>query len=148
MRCCIVIDNCNHEFLTITVAQSLPGVAVIQALEAIIARTALVLVARQRERASRSRLRRVGRKPWHRSRLHQARKSIQNAWIENVNGRLRDERVNQHYCLSLLNARFHIEGWRQHYNTDRPHEACASLTPTQIARTFDAATSPGIPVSD
>ena len=37
-RCCTVIDRCPRASLTITVAHSLPSVAVIAALDAIIAR--------------------------------------------------------------------------------------------------------------
>lgn len=68
-------------------------------------------------------------------------KPIQNAHIESFNGRLRDECLNQHYFLSLNDARFHIERWRRAYNEDRPHEACAPLTPSEYARTFSPSPS-------
>jgi putative transposase len=63
-------------------------------------------------------------------------KPIQNAHIESFNGKFRDECLNQHWFLSLTDARFHIEQYRRRYNTERPHEACFPLTPSEYAVTF------------
>lgn len=139
LRCCTVIDTCTHECLTITVAHSLPSVAVIQALEAVIA-TRGQPVRLSLDNGSEFRSRAFD--AWAADRgialaFIQPGKPIQNAHIESFNGRLRDECLNQHYFLSLLDARFHIERWRRHYNTERPHEACAPLTPMEFARTFE-----------
>jgi hypothetical protein len=38
-----------------------------------------------------------------------------------VSGRLRDERLNQHWCLSLDEARAVTGVWREVYNPVRPH---------------------------
>lgn len=60
-------------------------------------------------------------------------KPVENAFIESFNGRLRDECLNQHYFLSLADARRIIESWRVTYNTARPHGALKGLTPTEFA---------------
>jgi putative transposase len=61
-------------------------------------------------------------------------KPVENAYIESFNGRLRDECLNQHWFLSLSDAKRVIEGWRQSYNTARPHRGLAGLTPDQYVK--------------
>lgn len=61
---------------------------------------------------------------------------VENCFIESFNGKLRDECLNQHYFTSLLEARDHIERWRQEYNTDRPHRGLKQLTPAEFAERF------------
>jgi hypothetical protein len=48
----------------------------------------------------------------------------------------RDERLNSHWFLTLLNARFHLERFRQSDNTDCRSRACWPLTPAEHAGTF------------
>jgi putative transposase len=43
-------------------------------------------------------------------------KPNQNAYIEGFNGRLRDERLNEHWFTALDHARGVIETWRREYN--------------------------------
>jgi putative transposase len=63
-------------------------------------------------------------------------KPVENAFIESFNGRFRDECLNQHWFLSLPDARRTIEAWRISYNTARPHRALGALTPAQYAHQF------------
>ena len=63
-------------------------------------------------------------------------KPVDNTFIEAFNGRLRDECLNQHWFLSLADARRTIEQWRVGYNTARPHRALAGCTPSQFAESF------------
>jgi putative transposase len=51
----------------------------------------------------------------------------QNAFVESVNGRLRDERLNEEAFASLNQARVLIEAWRPD-NDVRPHAAQGGLT--------------------
>jgi putative transposase len=60
-------------------------------------------------------------------------KPTQNCYIESFNGRLRDECLNQHWFLSLADARRIIERWRNEYNTARPHSGLAGRTPSEFA---------------
>lgn len=63
-------------------------------------------------------------------------KPVENAFIESFNGRLRDECLNQHWFLSLTDARRTIEAWRIGYNTARPHRGLQGLTPEQYVLTL------------
>jgi putative transposase len=56
-------------------------------------------------------------------------KPVQNAYIESFNGKFRDECLNEHWFLSLVDARQTIEAWRQDYHTHRPHSALGYQTP-------------------
>jgi putative transposase len=44
----------------------------------------------------------------------------------------RDECLNTHWFLSLLNAQEKIERWRQGYNSFRPHSSLQNLTPDEV----------------
>jgi transposase InsO family protein len=61
-------------------------------------------------------------------------KPVENAFVESFNGRLRDECLNEHWVLSLADARWLVELWRQDYNQDRPHSALGYQTPAAFRR--------------
>lgn len=48
-------------------------------------------------------------------------KPVQNAFIESFNGKFRDECLNEHWFLTLQEARVVIEAWRREYNEERTH---------------------------
>lgn len=56
-------------------------------------------------------------------------KPTQNAFVESFNGRFRDGCLNQHWFLSLDDAREIIDRWREHYNQVRPHSSLGYLPP-------------------
>ncbi len=58
---------------------------------------------------------------------------MQNGFVESLNGRLRDECLNEHLFRSLPAARQLIEEWRIDYNHHRPHTSLGGLTPTEFA---------------
>ena len=60
-------------------------------------------------------------------------KPTDNAFVESLNGRLRDACLNSHWFLSLADARAKIEAWRRDYNESRPHTALGWLTPAEYA---------------
>nr|WP_255779373.1 IS3 family transposase [Mycetohabitans sp. B5] len=60
-------------------------------------------------------------------------KPTDNAKNESFNGRLREECLNEHWFLSLEDARRKIEVWRQYYNEARPHSALQWMTPAEFA---------------
>ncbi len=47
----------------------------------------------------------------------------QNGYGESFNGTVRDECLNMHLFVSVAEARVRLEGFRQHYNTERPHSS-------------------------
>ena len=53
----------------------------------------------------------------------------ENGFCESFNGKLRDELLDGEVFYSLKEARVVIEGWRQHYNTSRPHSALGYRPP-------------------
>lgn len=53
----------------------------------------------------------------------------QNGKCESFNGRFRDECLNMEWFDNLKEAQVVIEGWRDYYNTERPHSALNYLSP-------------------
>jgi putative transposase len=64
-------------------------------------------------------------------------KPMQNGTIESFNGKLRDEFLNQHWFITLNEARDLAEKWRQDYNQNRPHSSLKGLTPNEFIRSFE-----------
>ena len=69
----------------------------------------------------------------------------QNAYVESFNGKFRDECLNEHWFVSLADARTIIEGWRQTYNGERPHSALGYATPATYAESQRGLRSPTAP---
>lgn len=61
-------------------------------------------------------------------------KPSQNGYIESFNGKFRDECLNEHWFVSLSDARWLIESWRKEYNQIRPHSALKGRTPLEFAQ--------------
>ena len=61
-------------------------------------------------------------------------KPTQNAFVESFNGKFRNECLNQHWFISLNEARQEIAKWQHHYNTVRPHSSLNYLPPSQYAK--------------
>jgi putative transposase len=59
-------------------------------------------------------------------------KPNQNAYVESFNGRLRDECLNEHWFLSLAEARDTVEAWRLDYNGLRPHRSLGNVPPAEF----------------
>jgi hypothetical protein len=58
-------------------------------------------------------------------------KPSDNALVEAFNSRLRQECLNQHWFLSLEDARRKLSAWQNEYNTERPHIALGYRTPRE-----------------
>jgi transposase InsO family protein len=54
-------------------------------------------------------------------------------YIENFHDKFREECLNEHWFLTLDDARETIESWRIDYNQVRPHSALGYLTPEEFA---------------
>ena len=68
-------------------------------------------------------------------------KPTQNAYIESFNGRLRDECLNEHDFVSLVDVRLILAAWRSKYNSLRPHGSLEWKTPEEFAATFSTTPS-------
>lgn len=64
-------------------------------------------------------------------------KPTDNAYIEAFNGRFRTECLNQHWFMSLADAREKLEAWRSYYNNDRPHGAIGYKPPVTLTKLGD-----------
>ncbi|MBS0178321.1 MAG: transposase [Nitrospira sp.] len=58
----------------------------------------------------------------------QSGKPVQNAFIESINGKFRDECLNEHCFLTPREAQLVIEVWWREYNEELPHSAIGNLT--------------------
>ena len=63
---------------------------------------------------------------------------MQNGYIESLNGRMRDELLNESLFIDLDQARKLISAWFTDYNTARPHSSLGYKTPTAYAGTLTA----------
>ena len=61
-------------------------------------------------------------------------KPTQNAFVESLNGKFRNECLNQHWFRTLEEARYEIDRWRYHYNYERPHSSLNYLPPVVFAQ--------------
>jgi putative transposase len=58
---------------------------------------------------------------------------MENGFIESFHGKFREECLNEHWFLTLDDARETIESWRIDYNQVRPHSSLSYLTPEEFA---------------
>ena len=136
IRVLSVIDVFTREALALEVDVSLPGWAVVRVLDRLGAERPLpdlVVLDNGPELISRA------LEEWahaHAVTLHfiDPGKPIQNAHCESFHGRLRDECLNEHWFLSVHDARQLVEAWRQDYNHTRPHSALGYQTPVEFAQ--------------
>jgi putative transposase len=64
-------------------------------------------------------------------------KPTDNAYIESFNGRFRQECLNEHWFLTLEDARQKIESWRRYYNEERPHSSLGYKSPLEYVLTVE-----------
>jgi putative transposase len=59
-----------------------------------------------------------------------------NGYIESFHGRFREECLNEHWFLTLDDARETIEFWRIDYNRVRPYKSLGYRTPEEFAKGY------------
>ena len=134
-RVLVVVDDFTRECLALVVDTSISGRRVARELDAIITtrkRPPMIVSDNGTELTSHAMLRwqqerGVG---WH---YIAPGKPVQNAFVESLNGRFRDECLNEHVFHGLPMARRIIEAWRRDYNAYRPHTSLAGLAPNEFA---------------
>jgi putative transposase len=133
-----VVDDCTREPLAMEVDTSFPGsraAAVLTRLVATRGRPGRIVCDNGPEFISRALA------VWaaeHGVTLHhiQPGKPNQNAFVESFNSRVRDECLNQHWFLSLADARRTIAAYQHEYCTARRHSALGDRTPAEFAASF------------
>lgn len=132
-----IVDDYTRECLAIEVDRSLPGARVVRVLERLAATVGLpkrIVLDNGPEFAGRT------LDAWAYLRgvalcFIRPGKPIENAYVESFNGKFRDECLNEHWFVSMVDAQAVIEAWRLDYNTVRPHSALDDRTPEQFAQT-------------
>jgi putative transposase len=131
-----VVDDVSRECLAIEIDHSLPGPRITRVLDAIVARRGQpqTIVCDNGPEF-------VGQvlDAWayqHGVHLHfiAPGKPTQNAFVESFNGRFRDECLDQHWFVSLADARRIIDPWRVEYNSARPHSSLGDRTRKNMLR--------------
>jgi putative transposase len=65
-----------------------------------------------------------------------------NGFVDSLNGRLRDECLNEHLFSSLRHARHLIAAWRDDYTNIPPRTRGSSASPSGSSSTGQQATKP------
>ena len=60
----------------------------------------------------------------------------QNAWVESLNARFRDEVLDVEEFANLAEARFLAADWQRDYNNEHPHSALGMMTPSRFAASW------------
>lgn len=61
-------------------------------------------------------------------------KPQQNAFVESLNGKFRNECLNRHWFRTIEEAAEKIKQWREHYNHIRPHSSLGYIPPVVFAK--------------
>jgi putative transposase len=140
-RVLVVVDDFTRECLALVVDTSLSGIRVGRELDALVdqrRRPLMIVSDNGTELTSRAILQWQQDQAieWH---YIAPGKPMQNGFVESLNGRFRDECLNEHLFASLPAARRIIEAWRIDYNARRPHTSLGGLTPNEFATRSRAA---------
>ncbi|MGC3965182.1 MAG: IS3 family transposase [Rhodocyclaceae bacterium] len=143
IKCLTIVDDATHEAIAIIPERAIGGDPLTRMLDRLATQRGLPRVIRTdngKEFCGRAML------SWAHLRgvtLRQIEpgKPNQNAYIESFNGRLRDECLNEHWFVSLAQARVVIEAWRREYNEQRPKRGLGGLTPSAYAQKLRAGIS-------
>jgi putative transposase len=136
-----IVDDFTRECVAIEVDRSLPGLRVTRVLDRLHGTVGLpqtIVVDNGPEFAGRT------LDAWayaHGVTLRFIRpgKPIENAYVESFNGKFRDECLNEHWFVNLVDAKATIETWRVDYNTVRPHSSLNGETPDHFAKISEGA---------
>jgi putative transposase len=128
-----VMDQCSRECLTLVCDTSISGVRVARELDALVRQLGkphCIVSDNGTELTSRAVLQWAQDNgiEWH---YITPGKPTENGYTESMNGKIRDECLNEHIFASLAHARHLIDLWRDDYNGVRPHSSLGYLTPTQ-----------------
>jgi putative transposase len=135
LRMLTVVDCFTRECLAIHVGQSLKGDDVVKVVEAVAEQRGAPKTVKT-DNGSEFISRAMDKWAYERGveiDFSRPGKPTDNATIESFNGRLRQECLNEHWFMSLDDAKRKIEAWRTHYNESRPHSALDWRTPRDFA---------------
>jgi len=142
-----IVDDYSRECLVTEVDTSIPGARVVRVLERLRERRGLpeVMVMDNGPEFAGKALDAWAYQRGVNLQFIEPGKPVQNAFIESFNGRFRDECLNEHWFISLEDARRKIEAWREDYNQVRPHSSLGNQTPQEFTARGAALRSPTAP---
>lgn len=142
-----IVDDYTRRCLAVEVDTSLAGGRVVRVLETLSDREGLpeVILTDNGPEFAGQVLDRWAYERGVRLRFIEPGKPVQNAFVESFNGKMRDECLNEHWFMSLQDAREKIEAWRKDYNKVRPHSALGNRTPEEFAARAATLRSPTAP---
>lgn len=134
-RILVVVDDFTRECLALVVDTSIGGLRVARELDALVkqrGKPLMIVSDNGTELTSHAILRwqEDNGVEWH---YIAPGKPTQNAFVESLNGRFRDECLNEHMFRNLSAAKRIIEAWRIDYNATRPHTSLGGLSPEAFA---------------
>jgi putative transposase len=146
IRCLNIVDDCTRECMAIEVDTSLTGArfkAVMQRLAETRGLPRSVTVDNGPEFAGQMLDSWACEANVHLSFIRPG-KPNENALIESLNGKFRDECLNEHWFVTMAQARRVIEDWRIEYNTERMHSSLGNLTPEEYTRGLPRRANEGV----
>ncbi|HEX7769757.1 MAG TPA: IS3 family transposase, partial [Dokdonella sp.] len=140
IKCLTVVDDCTKESVEIAVARRINGQGVADLLDAACRFRGYPSIIRtdQGPEFTGRALDQWAHANGVKLMLIQPGKPTQNAYIESFNGRFRDECLNEHWFVTLEQAKAQIAEWRRDYNEVRPHSSLQGRTPAEFAATIRA----------
>lgn len=139
-----VVDDCTRTCVALEVDLSISGERVGRVLDRAAARHGwpeVVVTDNGPEFTSKA----LDQWAWQRGIRHhfiQPGKPVQNAFVESMNGKFREECLSESWFTSLTDARQRVEAWRVDYNRVRPHKSLGGQTPEQ----YELSLSSGSPL--
>jgi putative transposase len=129
-----VMDQCSRECLKLVADISIGGIRVARELDELISQRGkpLCIVSDNgTEFTSKAVLKWAVKQnvDWH---YISPGKPSENGFTESLNGKIRDEFLNENWFLSLSEARELMEEWRNDYNKVRPHSSLKYQTPEEF----------------
>jgi putative transposase len=133
LRVLVIVENYTRECLALDASAKIHGIDVVTALERITRMHGFpkrIKVDNGPEFISKDLDRWVY---WNHVELDFSRpgRPSDNALVEAFNSRFRQECLNQHWFMSLEDARMKLSAWQLEYNTVRPHSALAYRSPLE-----------------
>jgi putative transposase len=135
-----VMDQCAREGLALVVDTSLPGTRVVRELDRLVqwrGKPVCIVSDNGTELTSRVVLQWAQERgiDWH---YITPGKPQENGFTESLNGKIRDEFLNEHWFMTLAEAQRLAAEWLYDYNHVRPHSSLNYLTPMQFVQRQEA----------
>jgi putative transposase len=141
-----IVDDFTREAIAIEVGRSIPGARVVRVLERLTRARGVprALVLDNGPEFTRRVLDQGGYRSGVELCFIQPGKPVQNALVESINGKFRDECLNQSWFVNLADAIHSIVAWRLDYNCHRPHTRAGASPCCDL---YSARTKPDRPIS-